>query len=247
MANLAEVSQWEAGIYQIEEEDPVQGGSEGISNLQAKQLANRTTFLKDALGRVRAGTCILRNKYVIDGFVFTKHAASRYLDLSAIGVPGTAQSLAYIDEIRVAIVDALNIVAVPVNATGVAVTLWVYLLCVDGSYLVVIGEAIPAEALALLRVVIPANDTAANLNSVTLYDERGPLESPNAFFRSTDRFVDVTFEAMPDANYSISLEIIHAMAGREVGPLVIENKVATGFRIRMLGDSDNVSIRWSTH
>jgi len=46
MANLLENPLWEAGIYQLEESDPVMGGEEGIDNLQAKQLANRTGWLK---------------------------------------------------------------------------------------------------------------------------------------------------------------------------------------------------------
>ena len=46
MADLTETSEWPAGIYQLETDDPVQGGSDGISNRQAKQLANRTTYLK---------------------------------------------------------------------------------------------------------------------------------------------------------------------------------------------------------
>ena len=53
MATLAESASWEAGIYQLETSDPVLGGPDGIDNLQAKQLANRTLFLKglvDALG-----------------------------------------------------------------------------------------------------------------------------------------------------------------------------------------------------
>lgn len=47
MANLKETSQWEDGIYQLEKTDKVMGGADGISNLQAKQLANRTTYLKE--------------------------------------------------------------------------------------------------------------------------------------------------------------------------------------------------------
>lgn len=47
MANLKEQAQWEDGIYQLELTDPVVGGPDGISNLQAKQLANRTQFLKE--------------------------------------------------------------------------------------------------------------------------------------------------------------------------------------------------------
>jgi hypothetical protein len=49
MANLPENPTWEAGIYQLETDDPVQGGQDGIDNLQAKQLANRTAYLKQQL------------------------------------------------------------------------------------------------------------------------------------------------------------------------------------------------------
>lgn len=52
MSNLTETAQWEDGIYQIETSDPVLGGPDGISNKQAKLLANRTSFLKQ---RVEVG------------------------------------------------------------------------------------------------------------------------------------------------------------------------------------------------
>ncbi|NRB19905.1 MAG: hypothetical protein HRU33_20750 [Rhodobacteraceae bacterium] len=52
MTNLPEVSDWGAGIYQIEQTDPVLGGppnletGAGIANVQAQQLAERTAWLK---------------------------------------------------------------------------------------------------------------------------------------------------------------------------------------------------------
>ncbi|MCZ2898078.1 hypothetical protein MTR01_29130, partial [Burkholderia thailandensis] len=46
MANLKEQAQWEDGVYQLETSDPVIGGPDGIDNVQAKQLANRTRYLK---------------------------------------------------------------------------------------------------------------------------------------------------------------------------------------------------------
>jgi hypothetical protein len=49
MANLAEDAQWEEGVYQLEVGDMAEGGPDGISNLQAKQLANRTGWLKQEL------------------------------------------------------------------------------------------------------------------------------------------------------------------------------------------------------
>lgn len=52
MANLQEKPQWVAGVYQIEKTDLVDGGPDGVSNTQAKQLANRTAWLKAELSKV---------------------------------------------------------------------------------------------------------------------------------------------------------------------------------------------------
>jgi len=46
MADLPEQNQYPDGIYQLETTDPVVGGPDGVSNTQAKQLANRTAWLK---------------------------------------------------------------------------------------------------------------------------------------------------------------------------------------------------------
>jgi hypothetical protein len=46
MTELTETNSWAPGIYQLELTDPVVGGADGLSNRQAKQLANRTTWLK---------------------------------------------------------------------------------------------------------------------------------------------------------------------------------------------------------
>lgn len=54
MANVTENSQWESGIYRIETTDPVIGGENGIANVQAKQLANRTKYLKERADQVDA-------------------------------------------------------------------------------------------------------------------------------------------------------------------------------------------------
>ena len=49
MANLKEEAKWEEGIYQYELDDPLQGGEDGIDNVQGRQLANRTLYLKEGL------------------------------------------------------------------------------------------------------------------------------------------------------------------------------------------------------
>ena len=54
MANLSEETKWENGIYQLETDDPLQGGADGIDNVQAKQLANRTRYLKAKIENTQA-------------------------------------------------------------------------------------------------------------------------------------------------------------------------------------------------
>lgn len=54
MANLTEVDEFTAGVYQLETTDPVLGGAGGISNSQAQALANRTTNLKGRLDDLSA-------------------------------------------------------------------------------------------------------------------------------------------------------------------------------------------------
>lgn len=52
MAYLPEENTYETGIYQLELTDKVMGGADGISNLQGKQLANRTKYLKSETERL---------------------------------------------------------------------------------------------------------------------------------------------------------------------------------------------------
>ncbi|HDV3489127.1 TPA: tail fiber protein [Escherichia coli] len=64
MANLPETPQWESGIYQIEVSDPVLGGPDGISNRQAKQLASRTSYLKQKVEK--SGTDLAAHIAAVD-------------------------------------------------------------------------------------------------------------------------------------------------------------------------------------
>lgn len=46
-------SNWVNQIYQFEQTDPVQGGDEGIDNRPLKELADRTTWLKNDIGKIQ--------------------------------------------------------------------------------------------------------------------------------------------------------------------------------------------------
>lgn len=53
MGKITEQQQWEEDIYLIEKQDKVLGGELGVINIQAKQLANRTKYLKDQVDTVK--------------------------------------------------------------------------------------------------------------------------------------------------------------------------------------------------
>lgn len=63
MANIQENSQWEPGIYQIEKTDLVEGGPNGVSNAQAKQLASRTAWLKAELAKIEQAVSAVNPDY----------------------------------------------------------------------------------------------------------------------------------------------------------------------------------------
>jgi len=67
MANLSEDIVWEDGIYRIEETDVVLGGEDGTSNKQIKQLANRTSWLKQELGKFEDILPISSNMSILAG------------------------------------------------------------------------------------------------------------------------------------------------------------------------------------
>lgn len=58
MGKITEQQQWEDEVYLIEKQDKVLGGELGVINVQAKQLANRTKYLKgqlDTINQERTG------------------------------------------------------------------------------------------------------------------------------------------------------------------------------------------------
>lgn len=79
MANLQEIAQWEDNVYRLETADPIVGGENGLANRQAKQLANRTAWLKRAVDSILSSDSILPNQPNLIGLpsmTFTKVTVS---------------------------------------------------------------------------------------------------------------------------------------------------------------------------
>lgn len=71
MANLTETPTYDAGVYQLETADPVQGGAAGVSNAPLKNLANRTAYLKQRVDGIESGTTDLPGYAKIASPTFT--------------------------------------------------------------------------------------------------------------------------------------------------------------------------------
>jgi hypothetical protein len=71
MASQPEVPTYDAGVYEYEISDPVQGGVNGIANLPLLNLANRTAYLKQRLDSLVNGTIIPPTVAPLNGAAFT--------------------------------------------------------------------------------------------------------------------------------------------------------------------------------
>ena len=59
MANVTETAEFTEGVYQLEVDDFVEGGENGVDNLPHKNLANRTKYLKEVLDRILSGDTVV--------------------------------------------------------------------------------------------------------------------------------------------------------------------------------------------
>ena len=71
MANLTEVVNYDAAVYQIATTDPVAGGPGGIANLQAQALANRTAWLYQQVESIINGGIAVAGGAPINSPIFT--------------------------------------------------------------------------------------------------------------------------------------------------------------------------------
>ena len=76
MAFLSETDAWEAGIYQLETTDPVEGGPAGKDNVAPRQLANRTLYLKNLVDALGTGPAVDK---IIEQGISAGGIGSRYV------------------------------------------------------------------------------------------------------------------------------------------------------------------------
>lgn len=301
MANVPETSQWEPGVYQIETGDPVLGGPNGISNVQARQLANRTAWLKARADQVdtakggaaslparldrieselaqvdiesqdtlaaatmyaleqaavanrsiralkeqiqQEGELLIENRGVVSGCTVTKSTtAARNLHMSA-GVcfaNGRAYSVA----------SGENVASVPSNIGTGGATVVGYLFPSSAGWrlaVTAIGEAVPAGAIRLYNIVIPAGNTDATdptLANVTLTSVRR-IEAGFPQYLDSPASPFVSINTLAAADYRVDIDVVSAVgAPCDLDAVNIVSRATNGFTLELASAADNVRLRY---
>lgn len=196
--------------------------------------------------RILQGEAHLKNKFVVAGFVHGKGPA-RSLHISASGTVGSGTSLARSDGRLVSFADAATYLNVPTNETDQARTYTTFLRDPTGAgaYDLFVGQTVPANALALYRLDVPAFDTANDLDAVTLTDLR-VVQPDNGWTTTAPPTVAVGWaEPLPSADYAVAIEVLAATDPAAVGTVQATLRATNGFTLRQTGSADNVHVRWT--
>ncbi len=199
--------------------------------------------------RLQQGLVYLYNKYVITGCIVSKMSNSRYLQISLTGtyVAGNVSKVS-VDGKYVGISDEQMIAMVPMNTDSITD---VYYLYIDydntqGRYRSYLAATVPDGKLTLYKITVPANDTGMDLTSVTLTDVRR-IEAINTI-RNTEPYVLVNipgFQMLDAGDYDVNATVESASNVMAVGEIIIYDKQANGFKIKITGSADNIQIRWT--
>lgn len=200
--------------------------------------------------KIQQGKITLYNKFIVAGCVAGAVPGTRNIQITRTGTyDKNGYSLFFADGQLRAFDDVQSsVAAVPVN-TGTAVqTYYSYLLKDGDTYKPHVDTAVPAGAIRLYRITVPAGDTGADLSKVGFADERRVETNYSAYYNSLP-FAMVTLPGytMPDApDYGVVLEVESASGGLDtVGQLRAVEKGNNGFKIVTSGTADNIVIRWT--
>lgn len=200
--------------------------------------------------KIQQGKITLYNKFVVAGCVVGAVPGTRNIQITRTGTyDKNGYSLFFADGQLRAFDDVQSsVAAVPVNTGTAAQTYYSYLLKDGDTYKPHVDTTVPAGAIRLCRITVPAGDTGADLSKVGFADERRVETNYSAYYNSLP-FVMVTLPGytMPDApDYGVDLEVESASGGLDtVGQLRAIEKGNNGFKIVTSGTADNIVIRWT--
>lgn len=189
------------------------------------------------------GELLIENRGVVSGCTVTKSiTAARNLNLAA----GTcfANGRAY------SVASGDNMASVPSNIGAGSATVVAYLyLSATGWKLAVtaIGEVVPAGAIRLYNITIPANSTDAtdpNLANVTITSVRR-VEAGFPQFLDTPVSQFVPISTLSANDWRIDIDVVSADgAPCDRKALNIASRASNGFTLELASAADNVRVRY---
>ena len=250
MGNIAEQALWELGIRQLEETDDVVAGPDGVSNTQAKQLANRTTWLKSqVLGtELISGTFTVKNKWVVSGFELpadpSESERSIYFQDASDG-NGFPNNYALWGGRLIRVYP--QTIAIPQNPQGNDdLTLFIYVEPYNNTYRLNIGSSVPFGAMGLYLITIPGGDTAGNMydSLVDILDIRESSGQSSWAARYPIALIDLPEGAVDDTDYGVHLELTYSSNGFAFEQMVAYDRALNGFKVQLFGFADDAIVRW---
>ncbi len=215
-----------------------------LSNV-ASVTAGAVTELGNALtDLVQQGTVTIYNKFVVSGCVVKAVSNTRNVQITNTGTYSAAgRSTFYADGAVHTIADG-GTAAVPTNSTSSAKTYYACLVknSSTGVYELKVQTS-KTGVLSLYRITVPASNTASNLNSVTITDERRIETSYKQFYASRPYASVALAKAFSSASYDISLRAV-SWSGVSVGELLAYDLANNGFKVEATGAADNISVWW---
>ncbi|WP_269497178.1 hypothetical protein [Castellaniella sp. S9] len=190
------------------------------------------------------GQIEIENRGVVSGCTVTRSTtAARNLNLSdgACFAKGRAYS----------VTPGNNAASVPSNTGAGPVVVYAYLYQnATGLWrlaVTAIGQAVPAGAITIYRLTVPANSTDAtdpNLENVTITDVRRiERQWPQVF--DSPATVSAVLNVLRSSDYRLDFDIVSAV-GAPCGhdDIVVSSRATNGFSVQLASPADSVVVRW---
>lgn len=236
--NLGETETYEPGIYQLEITDPVIAGPDGIDNLQAKQLANRTNWLKakidSILGMSFIHTAVTENPGDTDEF--------GYWD-SFTQTPRKVTLANFIVTIRTsldavyAVLNSPAFTGIPTAPTATAGTNTTQIATTAG-----VRAEIPNMLNATGSAPMYACRAWINFNGTGIVAIRASGNVSSITDNGVGNYTVNFTTAMPDANYSIAGIATSAGGGAGASISSFDGQVRTVSAVQVVADRYNLSV-----
>lgn len=206
----------------------------GVANSSIKDLKQLSQ---------QEGQITITNRGVVSGCTATKSAtATRNLDFVG-GVIFTGGR-------KYTVPSALNAASVPPNTTSASIIVRAYLYRSSGVFKMAvtnIGEALPASAIHLYNITVPAGSTDVTdpkLALSTLTSVRRVEALFPRVFNSASA-VTVSINTLRDTDYRIDFDVISFSGGAcDRNQIEVNSRATNGFSFYLASEADNVVLRW---